>query len=222
MSRPWPQLRRNKSSRVGDSNRHFYLITRRTAKHKKDLSVLLCIQDQSVTKHSTKLNRQQNESYCLTREKLLISGDVKSNPGPVAHGTCTHAVLRNPAIALLQARFAQKGVKTLECTSDGSCFFSSVAHQLYNDPSYHMNVHAAGVEYVRNNRQKQRTVKNLLDPLQSNCGCVVTLTYMVWCTYCASSYQCINCCNTYKWIHWGVGTTNCYQSYKRTTGNYCY
>ena len=151
MSRPRPQLRRNKSSRVGDSNRHFYLITRRTAKHKKDQprspgSVLLCIQYQSVTKHSTKLN-QQNESYCLTREKLLlISGDMKSNPGPVAHGTCTHAVLRNPSIALLQARFAQKGLKTLECTSDGSCFFSFVAHQLYNDPSYH--VHAAGVEYV--------------------------------------------------------------------------
>ena len=115
--------------------------------------MLLCIQDQFVTKHSTKLN-QQNESYCLTREKLLISGDIKSNPGPVAHGTCTHAVLRNPSIALLQNRFAQKGLKTLECTSDGSSFFSSVAHQLYNDPSYHMNVHAAGVEYVRNNRQK--------------------------------------------------------------------
>ena len=108
------------------------------------MSVLLCIHDQSVTKHSTKLN-QQNESYCLSREKLLISGDIESNPGPVAHGTSTHTVLRNPSIALLQARVAQKGLKALECTSDGSCFFSSVAHQLYNDPSYHMNVHAAGV-----------------------------------------------------------------------------
>ena len=175
----------------------------------------MCSQDQSVTKHSTKLN-QQNESYCLTREKLLISGDIKSNPGPVAHGTCTHAVLRNPSITLLQARFAQKGLKTLECTSDGSCVFSSVAHQLYNDPSYHMNVHAA------ESNMSETTVNNLLDPLQSNCGCVVTLTYMVWCTYCASSFRCIKCCNTYKWIHWGVGTTNCYQSYKRTTGNYCH
>ena len=118
MSRRRPQLRRNKSLRVGDFNRNFYLITRRTAKHKKDLSVLLCIQDQSVTKHSTKLN-QQNESYCLTKEKLLISGDIKLNPGPVAHGTCTHAVLRNPSIAPLKAPFAQKGLKTLDCTSDG-------------------------------------------------------------------------------------------------------
>ena len=55
MSRPRPQLSRNKSSRVRDSNRHFYLITRRTAKHKKDLSVLWCIQDQSVTKYSTEI-----------------------------------------------------------------------------------------------------------------------------------------------------------------------
>ena len=54
MSIPTPQLRRNKSSRVGDSNRHFYLIFGRTAKHKKYLSVLLCIQDQSPTMHSTK------------------------------------------------------------------------------------------------------------------------------------------------------------------------
>ena len=116
MSRPRPQLRCNKSSRVGDSNRHFYLITRRTSKHKKNLSVLLCIQDQCVTKHSTKLN-QQNESYCLSREKLLISGDIESNPGPVAHGMSTYTVLRNPSIALLQAQLAQKGLKALECTS---------------------------------------------------------------------------------------------------------
>ena len=65
-----------------------------------------------------------------------------------------HTILRNPSVALLQARLAQKGLKALECTSDGSCFFSSVAHQLYNDPTYHMNVHAAGVESIRNNRQK--------------------------------------------------------------------
>ena len=144
--------------RVGYSNRHFYLLIRRTAKHKKDLSFLLCIQDQYATTHSTKLN-QQNDNYCLSREELLISEDIESNPGPVAHGTSTHTctahtILRNPSIALLHARLAQKGLKSLESTSDGSCFFSSVAHQLYNDPFYHMNVHAAGVESIRNNRQK--------------------------------------------------------------------
>ena len=28
---------------------------------------------------------------------LLISGDIESNPGPVAHGASTHTVLRNPS-----------------------------------------------------------------------------------------------------------------------------
>ena len=77
---------------------------------------------------------QQNENYYLSREELLISGDIESNPSPVAHGTSTHTAhtrLRNPSIALLQARLGQKGLKSLESTSDGSCFFSSVAHQLY-------------------------------------------------------------------------------------------
>ena len=62
--------------------------------------------------------------------------------------------LRNSSMALLQAGLAQQGLKTLGCTSDGLCFFSSVAHQLYNDPSYRMNVRAAGVEYIRNNCQR--------------------------------------------------------------------
>ena len=152
MSRPRPQLRRNKSSRVGDSSCHFYLITRMTPKHKKDLSVLLCIQDQSVTKHSTKLN-QQNDSYCISREKLLISGDIESNSGPVAHEKSFYGTV---------AGSVSSQTEKIEGTRMYlrwfiMCFFSSVAHQLhciYNDHSYHMNVHAAVVEYIRNNRQR--------------------------------------------------------------------
>ena len=80
-----------------------------------------------------------------------------------------HYLNKDVPRSLMQARLAQKGLKALECTSDGLCFFSSVAHQLYNDPSYHMNVHAPS----------ETTVKNLLDPLQSNSAFVVTATYMV-------------------------------------------
>ena len=43
---------------------------------KKGMSVLLCIQGESVTKRSTKLN-QQNESFCVSREKLLITVDIR-------------------------------------------------------------------------------------------------------------------------------------------------
>ena len=92
MSIPRLQLRREKSSVVADCNCRLYLINRWTAKHKKALSVLLCIQTQSVTKHSIKLNKQ-NENYCVSREKLLISGDIESNTGPVTHGTSTRSPL---------------------------------------------------------------------------------------------------------------------------------
>ena len=51
-------------------------------KIKKGMSVLLCIQGESVTKRSTKLN-QQNESFCVSREKLLITGDIESNPNAI-------------------------------------------------------------------------------------------------------------------------------------------
>jgi len=49
---------------------------------KKVLQVLLCIQGECVTQRSTQLN-QQNESFCVSREKLLISGDIESNPSAI-------------------------------------------------------------------------------------------------------------------------------------------
>ena len=79
------------------------------------------------------------------------------NPaGPLAHGTSTDTRqgLRNPSTALLQARLAQQGLKALECTSDGSCLFSPVAHQLYNDSSNCMNVRIAGAEYIKTSCQR--------------------------------------------------------------------
>ena len=47
-----------------------FYCTRRTVEHKNDLSVLLCIQGESVAKRSTKLN-QQNDSFCVSREKAI-------------------------------------------------------------------------------------------------------------------------------------------------------
>ena len=106
----------------------------------------------TVTKPSTKLN-QQNENYCVSREKLWISEYIESNPGPVAWRA--RYTYRNPSMALLQVRLVQEGLKDLEYTSHGPCSFSSVVHsQLYNDPSYDINVRAAGVEHIRKNRQK--------------------------------------------------------------------
>ena len=56
------QVRRDKSSVEAGSNCRLYLINRRTAKHKKTSSVLLCSQNKYVTKRSIKLNKQ-NEKH---------------------------------------------------------------------------------------------------------------------------------------------------------------
>ena len=173
MSKPRPQLRRNKSSRVGYSNFHLFVITRRTPKHKKDWSVLLCIQDQSVTKHSTKLNQQIN-SYCLSRERLLIQMYIRRQwiePRPCClWSRYTHSTEKSfyGTVAGSVTR-----LKAVECT-----FFSSFAHKLHNDPSYHMNTHAAGVEYIRNNRQ--RFIGPITEQLWVCCSNMHGVMHLLW------------------------------------------
>ena len=131
-----------------------YLLKIRTAKHKKTSATLLCFQGQSLTEDSIQGNKQSSRKYCASRDSLLLSGDIQLNPGPATHESITNSSLKQSPMTLLQNRLAQQGLKALECSSDGSCFFSSVSHQLYNDPSYHMRIRAAAVEYMRNHPER--------------------------------------------------------------------
>ena len=71
MSRPTvrPQLKRNKSLRVGDLNRCVYLTTRRTAEHKKRLVSTIVESGESATECLTNLTNKmrvfvsQEKSY---------------------------------------------------------------------------------------------------------------------------------------------------------------
>ena len=36
----------------------------------------------------------------------------------------------------------------------GDCFFRAVSHQLYGEPSYHMNIRCVGVQYMRTNPER--------------------------------------------------------------------
>ena len=38
---------------------------------------------------------------------------------------------------------AQQGLSTLDVGGAGDCFFRAVSHQLYGEPSYHMNISCA-------------------------------------------------------------------------------
>ena len=44
--------------------------------------------------------------------------------------------------------------RILDVCGAGDCFFRVMYHQLYGEPSYHMNVHSTGVQYMRNNSER--------------------------------------------------------------------
>ena len=52
---------------------------------------------------------------------------------------------------LLQSRLAEYGLSILDVGGAGDCFFRAVSHQLYGEPSYHMNIRGVGVQYMRAN-----------------------------------------------------------------------
>ena len=94
-----------------------------------------CLNDCSI-----KCNKQ--EKYCVSRAKICTSGDIELNPGPVN------------GYLLLQSRLAQCGLSILDVGGAGDCFFRAVSHQLYGEPSYHMNIHSVGVQYMRANPER--------------------------------------------------------------------
>ena len=78
----------------------------------------------------------------FSRANIFTSGDIELNPG------------RANAYMLLQSRLAQQGLSTLDVGGAGDCFFRAVSHQLYGEPSYHMNIRCVGVQYMRTNPER--------------------------------------------------------------------
>ena len=98
------------------------------------MDVLLCVNDSCGLNncYSIKCNKQQ-EKYCFSRANIFTSGDIELNPGPAN------------AYMLLQSRLARQGLSTLDVGGAGDCFFRAVSHQLYGEPSYHINIRCVGV-----------------------------------------------------------------------------
>ncbi|CAH3144804.1 unnamed protein product [Porites lobata] len=94
-------------------------VGRNTCKH-KNVDVLLCVNDSCGL----------NNCYSI-KANIFTSGDIELNPGPAN------------AYMLLQSRLAQQGLSTLDVGGAGDCFFRAVSHQLYGEPSYHMNIRCA-------------------------------------------------------------------------------
>ena len=73
--------------------------------------------------------------------KLSLSGDIELNPGTVQNNI-EHMAVALPSSRLLESRFLQLG------------FFRAVSHQLYGDPNFHLSIRAAGIEYMRDNPER--------------------------------------------------------------------
>ena len=85
--------------------------------------------------------------------KLLTSGDVELNPGPL-QGVNTQTTLSLSSTMLLNFRLHWLGLRPLDVGGAGDCFFRAVFHQLYGDPSHHLQIRQDGINYLRTNPEK--------------------------------------------------------------------
>jgi len=125
-----------------------------------------CFSDKTVVKTSTMRNNQisvkkenalcfHKTTYCynMSARNIALSGDVELNPGPRITSGSTGEVLipfSDPDY-IFKYRLHRYGLRPLEVGGGGDCFFKSVSHQLYGDPSHHLDIRATGVKYLNEN-----------------------------------------------------------------------
>ena len=89
-----------------------------------------------------------NEQRHLSLRKLLLSGDIELNPGPIQNSSLTTLSTN----VLLEQRLEHFQLKPFDVGGNGDCFFRAVSHQLYGEQ--HFQVRAAGVAYMRDNPER--------------------------------------------------------------------
>ena len=89
----------------------------------------------------------------MSKTKLLMSGDVESNPGPLSY-VKANSVVRAPTLGVLGLRLHQFELKPLDVGGDGDCFFRAVSHQLYGNPNSHAIIRAARIQFLTENPER--------------------------------------------------------------------
>jgi len=91
--------------------------------------------------------------YNVSKLKTLLSGDIELNPGPRGSSivTSSRAICNEGYISVFNNRLHTLGLSSLDVGGNGDCLFKAVAHQLYNDASRHLEIRAAGVQYLQDN-----------------------------------------------------------------------
>ena len=87
----------------------------------------------------------KSKQYSVSDMKLLLSGDIEMNPGPVENVVSKSISFSLQNNMLLATRLRRHGARPLDVGGGGDCFFQAVAHQLYGDPKFHLNIRALAV-----------------------------------------------------------------------------
>ena len=107
----------------------------------------------SLANHKTTKSSSHTERFCVSRMKLLTSGDIELSLGPQQGVNC-QTTLSVGSTMLLNFRLRQLGLRPQDVGGGGDCFFRAVSHQLYGDPSHHWYVRQAGIHYLRENPER--------------------------------------------------------------------
>ena len=94
-----------------------------------------------------------NDQNCVAKRKLLLSGDIELNPGPVQNDNSKTINLID-SNRLLELRLHQLGLRPFDVGGAGDCFFRAMSHQLYSDPKHHLYIRAAGIKYMEENPER--------------------------------------------------------------------
>ena len=89
----------------------------------------------NISRSQNRINNSNAASkQYVCAKKLLLSGDIETNPGPV--------------YTVLEERLQQFQLRPFDVGGEGDCFFRAVSHQLYGDPSHHIEIREAGILHI--------------------------------------------------------------------------
>ena len=83
-----------------------------------------------------------DKQHYISQRKLLLSGDIELNPGPVQNSILTS----RSSNVVLEQRLGCFQLRPFHVGGDGDCFFRAVSHQLYGNSERHLEVRADNPE----------------------------------------------------------------------------
>ena len=86
----------------------------------------------------------------------MLSGDVELNPGPVVLDdvSTVQGISFEAPDFTFRYRLLRYRLRPLNVGGGGDCFFKSISHRLYRDPSHHLQIREAGVQYLMENPER--------------------------------------------------------------------